>query len=163
MEKITDKLRKLLALAERGYGGEAENARRLLEAQLQRYGLTLQNLLWEDKKRRIFKYRNKEEFQIILQVFLSVIGSRDEAFTDATFLSSKKQIYINLTDLQFAEISDMIAFYKRQFNKEKKRLLKDLLYAFVNKHNIFDCTPNDEDKASDKEIDLEELMRVANT
>ena len=34
--------------------------------------------------------------------------------------------------------------------------MKDILHAFVNKHNIFDCTPNDDDK----EIDLEELMRI---
>ena len=44
MERITDKLRKLLALAERGCGGEAENAKRLLEAQLRRYGMTLEDL-----------------------------------------------------------------------------------------------------------------------
>ena len=40
MERITDKLRKLLALAERGCGGEAENAKRLLEVRLRRYGMT---------------------------------------------------------------------------------------------------------------------------
>lgn len=50
MERITDKLRKLLALAERGCGGEAENAKRLLEAQLRRYGMTLEDLLNEGKK-----------------------------------------------------------------------------------------------------------------
>ena len=38
MERITDKLKKLLALAERGCGGEAENARRLLEEHLRKYG-----------------------------------------------------------------------------------------------------------------------------
>lgn len=50
MERITDKLRKLLALAERGCGGEAENAKRLLEAQLRHYGMTLEDLLNEGKK-----------------------------------------------------------------------------------------------------------------
>ena len=54
MERITDKLRKLLALAERGCGGEAENAKRLLEAQLRRYGMTLEDLLNEGKKKRAF-------------------------------------------------------------------------------------------------------------
>ena len=49
-------------------------------------------------------------------------------------------------------MSDMVAFFKSQFNKEKKRLMKDILYAFVKKHNIFDCTPNDDDEASNKEI-----------
>ena len=41
MERITDKLKKLLALAERGCGGEAENARRLLEEHLRKYGIRL--------------------------------------------------------------------------------------------------------------------------
>ena len=39
MERITDKLKKLLALAERGCGGESENARRLLEEHLRKYGV----------------------------------------------------------------------------------------------------------------------------
>ena len=160
MERITDKLRKLLALAERGCGGEAENARRLLEAQLSKYGLTLEDLCGNKTSRRTFKYRNKEERTIIIQVFVSVLGSKSEAFKAATYNASKKTIYIDLTDLKYAEISDMVAFFKSQFNKEKKRLMKDILHAFVNKHNIFDCTPNDDDEASDKEIDFEELMRI---
>ena len=68
MERITDKLKKLLALAERGCGGEAENARRLLEEHLRKYGLTLEDLYENKTSRRIFKYRNKEERQIIVQV-----------------------------------------------------------------------------------------------
>lgn len=153
MERITDKLKKLLALAERGCGGEAENARRLLEEHLRKYGMTLEDICENNISRRTFKYRNKEERTIIIQVFLSVLGSKSEAFNGSTYSASKKTIYIDLTDLEYAEISDMVAFFKSQFNKEKKR-------PFVNKHNIFDCTPNDDDKASDKEIDLEELMRI---
>lgn len=76
MERITDKLRKLLALAERGCGGEAENARRLLEAQLSKYGLTLEDLYENKTSRRIFKYRNKEERQIIVQVFYRFSAAR---------------------------------------------------------------------------------------
>ncbi len=139
MERITDKLKKLLALAERGCGGEAENARRLLEEHLRKYGMTLEDICENNISRRTFKYRNKEERTIIIQVFLSVLGSKSEAFNGSTYSASKKTIYIDLTDLEYAEISDMVAFFK---------------------YNIFDCTPNDDDKASDKEIDLEELMRI---
>lgn len=160
MEKITDKLKKLLALAERGYGGEAENARRLLEEHLRKYGMTLEDICENKVYRREFKYRNKEERTIIIQVFVSVLGSKSKAFEESTYIASKKTLYIDLTDLEYAEISDMVVFFKSQFNKEKKRLMKDILHAFVNKHNIFDRSPNDEDKASDKEIDLKELMRI---
>ena len=37
MDRIIDKLKKLLALAERGEQGEAENARRLLVAELRKH------------------------------------------------------------------------------------------------------------------------------
>ena len=138
MERITDKLRKLLALAERGCGGEAENAKRLLEAQLRRYGMTLEDLLNEGKKKRAFKYRNNEEMKIIIHVD------------------------IELTDLQYAEISDMVDFYKRQFNKEKKRLMSEMFSAFINKHNLYDCDPSDEMKqrAEEQEFDRERLWRI---
>lgn len=162
MERITDKLRKLLALAERGCGGEAVNARRLLEAQLKRYGLTLEDLLTEEKRTRAFKYRSTEELRLIVQVLISVLGSRHEAVNTSTYNSSKRQIYIELTDLQFAEISDMLNFYKRQLSKEKKRLLKDLFSAFVQKHNLYDCDPSEEQKkrAEEKEIDRDALWRI---
>lgn len=55
MERITDKLKKLLALAERGCGGEAENARRLLEEHLRKYGMTLEDICENNISRRTFK------------------------------------------------------------------------------------------------------------
>lgn len=162
MERITDKLRKLLALAERGCGGEAENAKRLLETQLRRYGMTFEDLLREGKKKRAFKYRNNEEKRITAQVLVAVLGSKSEAFNEATICSSEKRIDIELTDLQYAEISDMVDFYKRQFNKEKKRLMSEILSAFISKHNLYDCDPSDEvrQRAEEQKIDRARRWRI---
>ena len=88
--------------------------------------MTLEDICENNISRRTFKYRNKEERTIIIQVFLSVLGSKSEAFNGSTYSASKKTIYIDLTDLEYAEISDMVAFFKSQFNKEKKRLMKDI-------------------------------------
>ena len=44
-ESIKNKLKKLLALAERGVQGEAENARRLLEKLCMEYGVSMDELL----------------------------------------------------------------------------------------------------------------------
>lgn len=104
MERITDKLKKLLALAERGCGGEAENARRLLEEHLRKYGMTLEDICENKTSRRTFKYRNKEERTIIIQVFLSVLGSKSEAFKGATYNASKKTIYMITLNLIFITI-----------------------------------------------------------
>lgn len=158
MERITDKLKKLLALAERGCGGEAENARRLLENNLRKYGLTLEDICENKTYVRTFKYRSKEERTLIIQVFLSVIGSKSESFLEATYNASRKTIYISLTDLQYAEISSMVDFFKAQFNKERKRFLKDFMAAFVDKHHIYDITPDE--REDNEDIDLERLSRI---
>ena len=70
MERITDKLKKLLALAERGmrWGGR-ERPASLLEEHLRKYGMTLEDICENKTSRRTFKYRNKEERTIIIQVF----------------------------------------------------------------------------------------------
>lgn len=57
MDRIIDKLKKLLALAERGEQGEAENARRLLEAELRKHGLTFDDIREENKRTRT-RWRN---------------------------------------------------------------------------------------------------------
>ena len=43
-ESVISRLRKIRTLAERGETGEAEAARRLLEQQLSKYGLTLEKI-----------------------------------------------------------------------------------------------------------------------
>lgn len=48
-ESILEKLRKIARLAEMGYKGEAANARRVLEARLKEYGLTIEDVLTDRK------------------------------------------------------------------------------------------------------------------
>ena len=48
-ESIKNKLKKLLALAERGVQGEAENARKLLEKLCKEYGVSMEELLDENQ------------------------------------------------------------------------------------------------------------------
>lgn len=76
MERITDKLKKLLALAERGCGGEAENARRLLEEHLRKYGMTLEDICENKTSRRTFKYRNKEDARLSFKSFYRFLAAR---------------------------------------------------------------------------------------
>ena len=82
MDRIIDKLKKLLALAERGERGEADNARRLLEAELRRHGLTLEDICADSKRTRIFKYNSNEERTLLIQVLVNYLGSKSDAFCD---------------------------------------------------------------------------------
>jgi len=151
MDRIIDKLKKLLALAERGEQGEAENARRLLEAELRKHGLTFDDIREENKRTRMFKYNSNEERTLLIQVLVNYLGSKSDAFNKSTYNKYKKQVYI--------DISNMYDFFKAQFRKERKRLLQDMIKAFVQKHRIFDSTPQ-ECQEDDREIDWEELQRI---
>lgn len=159
MDRIIDKLKKLLALAERGEQGEAENARRLLEAELRKHGLTFDDIREENKRTRMFKYNSNEERTLLIQVLVNYLGSKSDAFNKSTYNKYKKQVYIDLTDMEYIDISNMYDFFKAQFRKERKRLLQDMIKAFVQKHRIFDSTPQ-ERPDDDREIDWDELKRI---
>ena len=159
MDRIIDKLKKLLALAERGERGEADNARRLLEAELRRHGLTLEDICADSKRTRIFKYNSNEERTLLIQVLVNYLGSKSDAFCDSTYNKYQKEVYIALSDIEYIDISNMYDFFKAQFRKERKRLLQDMIKAFVQKHRIFDSTPQ-ECQEDDREIDWEELQRI---
>ena len=58
-ESVLEKLKKIARLAEQGYKGEADTARRLLEKQLADYGLTMEDVLDDAKQTRTFRYSNK--------------------------------------------------------------------------------------------------------
>lgn len=53
-ESIKNKLKKLLALAERGVQGEADNARKLLEKLCKEYGVSMEELLDENQLKRYY-------------------------------------------------------------------------------------------------------------
>ena len=64
-ESLQAKLKKLLALAEQGVGGEAVNARRLLEKLCEQYGIDIEELLdRETKHSYTFEIGRAKEMQV---------------------------------------------------------------------------------------------------
>ena len=84
MDRIIEKLKKILALAERGERGEADNARRMLEVELRRYGLTMEDILTNKRTMRIFKYNSNEERQLFVQILVNYLGSKHETLKKST-------------------------------------------------------------------------------
>ena len=160
-ESVLEKLRKIAHLAERGYKGEADNARRKLEKQLADYGLTMEDILRERKSCREFRYYNKQEFRLFLSIFIHRFGSESEEFKGATFNRSSKKIYVELSDIDYADFAPEWDYYRTEFARELRKTEEALLIAFVNKFDLFDKTPKDDegDKKRSKP-DLERLRRV---
>lgn len=158
MEKIIEKLKKLLALAERGEAGEAHNARRILENELRKHNLTIEDISSDRRKTYVFPYKDTDERRLFIQILANVCGTKSEAFKEACMNTKKKRLYADLTDLEYIDVSNMYDFHRSHLRKEKNRLLKELFSAYVNKHDIFDKDPGE--ASTDKEIDWDELRRV---
>ena len=160
-ESVIEKLRKIALLAEQGYKGEAENARRKLEKQLAEYGLTMEDVLRERKSCREFRYSNKQEFRLFLSVFTNRFGTESEEFKGATYNKSSKKIYVELSDIDYADFAPEWDYYRAEFARELRKTEEALLVAFIHKFDLFDKTPenNEGDKKRSKP-DLERLRRA---
>lgn len=163
-ESVLEQLRKIARLAEQGYKGEADTARRLLEKRLAEYGLTMEDILDDAKQTRTFRYSNKQEFRLFMAVIVHHFGSKSEEFETARVNKRGKELYVELTDLDFADFAPEWDYYRQSLARELRKTEEAFLVAFVNKFDLFDITPKDsadnkdDDKMSEK--DLERIRRA---
>lgn len=67
-------LKKIRTLAERGVGGEAENAEKLLAHMMEKYDISEDELDADIRERNDFEYHGKEQKKILRQVVYKVTG-----------------------------------------------------------------------------------------
>lgn len=150
--EIKSRLLKLLALAERGVGGEKKNAQRFLDRELKKHGLTIADL--DDSESSLiecaFVFKNKNERQLLVQVLCMVMKS------DRIFLRTpkgSKKILIKLTPFQKFEVDMFYSVYKRDLAKT----LDNAFIAFISKNNIFSGIA----KEASSEISKKDAFEIA--
>lgn len=156
MSNVHDKMRKLLALAERGEGGEKETAQRMLGSLLLKYGISLQELAEDSKNVYYWNYNNVHERKILFQIYCKVCNTEDiEYYTD------DRKCGFELSSSQYIEMDLHYSILK----KELKTLIERTVSAFVVANKIFANEEKDTQhrEYTQKELEeLEELLRIAN-
>lgn len=161
MESIIDKARKILALAERGIEGEALAAKRALENLLAKHGLTLEDLRNEQRTKRKFSVRGQMEVLIFNHCVLNMFGRKSHVWEGHyMYKRDSRHIYAEMTDIEYLDFSPFFAHHLKHFRKEVKKMLDAATGAYVNKHNLFDPAPSDNDNEGTGDVDMEKLMRV---
>ena len=150
-----DKLLKIKALAERGQDHERMIAARKLEKALADLGLTLADLLSEEKDIHYFKCETPEEAQLLLQIVAMITDAKDRIDVYRQKGSRKKEQGYALTPAQYAEVSDLYGQYRAAW----KAGLSDLMTAFIQRNKIFPPTAS-EKRASLSEAELAEALRI---
>lgn len=156
-ESLKVKLRKLAALAERGVGGEAENARRLMEQICREHGVSLDEVLnVEEKKLYRFEIgRRKIDLSLFMQCFAKVTGERTLSYKQP----NRSTILVELTAYQYAEISSLFEWHKANFKRDVENLMETLFTAYVDKHNLY-RTRSDNEPDEELSLSPEDIRRI---
>lgn len=138
-DKLKEKLQKLLALAERGVGGEKTNAQAMLDAMLEKHNLTMADLSSEKKTERRFEYKNASEELLLAQIIRRVLND------DVVYVIRELKVVLQeLTQYEYVMVRELVEFHLPQFRKEQSELRKRqnkerklMEEAYVNKHRLF--------------------------
>lgn len=145
-------LRKLKALADRGVDGEQEQARRILNRLLKKYGVAETDLLDEAQREHTFKYFGPRERSLLVQVCYKITNGDRGIYAYRHGKGSKTELCCHCTKAEAIQIGVEFDFYKELWKEEEALFFR----AFVYKHRIFSNRPSGEE---DK-IGAEELLRI---
>ena len=150
---IESRAKKLLALAERGVGGEKANAQRMLDKLLEKHSLTLDDLIGEQRKDHLFECSGGAIYKrLLLQIIVSVMPLK----TDIYHCRGKRNAYIvSATDAEIVEIELMYDVYSVALKEQ----LDITFQAFIHKHDIFNRDTKTERGPG---MDEERLQQIAN-
>lgn len=142
IERIKEKLRKLLELTRQGVGGEKNNAQSVLDKLLKKHSITLEDLDPEcaPVEPYEFSFKNEVERDLLHQVIYSVLQVSSVFVRDQH--ANSKKVCIKVTKAQKLEIDLAFEVYRIAFKKEQQRLF----LAFIHKNRL--CGPGlDKDDA----------------
>lgn len=146
-------LKKIRALAERGVGGEADNAEEILRRLMEKYGVSEDELDEEERRRHDFEYHGKEQEKLLRQVVYKVTGGYAYNLVyRASGRKVKTRLGADCTDAEKVEIEFLFDFYTRLWERERDAFLS----AFIQKHRIFTIR----DDIEPQEVSREELLKM---
>jgi hypothetical protein len=156
LETIKELMRKIHQLAEKGVGGEAENAQKKLATLLTRYGMTIDDITAEEMKTYPFRYTGKRDSTLLRQCAAKVMGKWRGEYSFRRGQSKQKtreMIGFDLTATEHADLTEMLAYYREAYEKECDAMLA----AFIQHHELFPDTTANPDKEG---ISLEEMKAL---
>ena len=146
-------LKKIRALAERGVGGEADNAEEILRRIMEKYGVSEDELDEVERRRHDFEYHGKEQETLLRQVVYKVTGGYAYNLVyRASGRRVKTRLGADCTAAEKVEIEFLFDFYTRLWERERAAFLS----AFIQKHRIFAIR----DDIEPQEVSREELLKM---
>jgi len=158
-ESVREKLRKLQALAERGYGGEVEAAKAGIKRLCERYGITPEELLEMQDNNKKERYTfTVGRTNLMRTLFTQCCCKVMKVNGYSCWHIGRDRIRLEITKAQFIEINELFEWHKANLERERDEQLKLLAEAYIMKHNLFSGVKNEDDE--DKPLTHEDLIRL---
>lgn len=160
------KIRKLQALAERGVGGEATNAKILLSALCEKYGIDESKLDEEEKQWYEFEMRTSVQ-KLFLQLYVSIYGTTERYLKEVELWKRgrKKIVKCKFTRAEYIEFSQLWEWHRKNYLAERKRMRELFKIAYFDKFKMYALETCDEyeaqrSKKKDDDFTFEDLMAI---
>lgn len=160
------KIRKLQALAERGVGGEATNAKILLSVLCEKYGIDESKLDEEEKQWYEFEMRTSVQ-KLFLQLYVSVYGTTERYLKEVELWKRgrKKIVKCKFTCAEYIEFSQMWEWHRKNYLAERKRMRELFQIAYYDKFKMYASETCDEyeaqrSKKKDNDLTMEDILAI---
>lgn len=160
------KIRKLQALAEKGVGGEATNAKILLSALCEKYGIDESKLDEEEKQWYEFEMRTSVQ-KLFLQLYVSVYGTTERYLKEVELWKRgrKKIVKCKFTHAEYIEFSQMWEWHRKNYLAERKRMRELFQIAYYDKFKMYASETCDEyeaqrSKKKDSDLTMEDILAI---
>lgn len=154
MDKKIEILKKLKALADRGIGGEKENAELLLKKYMKKYNISEKELNKDEEKKVYITLKNEIELKLASQILYAFFNN--SPLYKHKEKGKRAKYYTILTTSQEIEFRYMYSIYLESFKKQELIFYR----AFISKNNIFPKDVNtDMNEVSDEE--REEMIKAS--
>ena len=141
--------KKLKALADRGVGGEKDNAWQMLKDLMAKHGLTMEDIEGPKREQRLFTFET-DQARIFGQVITHIMGRECQVFGHKR---KKNALFTECTNAEFLALQATFEFYWRVYKEE----LHVFTTAFIHQNNLL---PFDAESANMEEENPEEMEKL---
>lgn len=156
-ESIKSRLLKLHALAEKGEHGEAQAAKIAIKRICQQYGVSIDDILAAEVKVRRYTFEIGRD-KIYKTLFLHCHSKVMNIKTMSYYQRTPSKIALDITPLQYAELSNLFAWHKQNFKKNLDSTIDTFVDAYLNKHDLF--SEQSGGTNHDRELTPEDIKRI---
>lgn len=158
MNAPVERMKKILALARRGVGGEKTTAEAMLARLMCKYSLTIADLDDQalERTRRWFRCRTEADRRLLIQIVAFVLGQKD---FDVWKRPGKRDRAVDLSPLEYAEVDVRYEACKPALQAELRKAEKRVFSAFVHANKL-GVSAEEDDTRDVGPVDMDELVAI---